>query len=133
MMRDQMIRPGSLSLDGKRISVKVQLPWYRALPLSSVADLALEIDGQPVVEGSLRLSYEGHNYRPEELVPLWDCWWYVADTATLSGELASEIDASTAHDVTVAMGIYIPYADMGDFILKVPEAYTTSMKIEQAA
>lgn len=132
-MRDQMIRPGSLSLDGNRISVHVQLPWYRALPLSSVADLALEIDGKPVVDGSLRLKYEGVSYRPEELVPLWDRWWYIADTATLSGEVSFDLDASISHEVTVAMGIYIPYADMGDFILKVPEAYTTSMKIEQAA
>lgn len=133
MMRDQMIRQGSLTLEGIRVSVKVQMPWYRALPLSSVADLVLEIDGKKVVDGTLRLEYEGVTYRPEELVPLWDRWWYIADAATLSGEVSSEVDISVSHEVTVSMGIYIPYADMGDFILKVPEAYTMTMSVSQAA
>jgi hypothetical protein len=137
MMRDLIIEKGSLRLEGNTLSVGVRMPWYRALPLSSVCDLVLDIDGMEIDKSSTRWLINGTNYREEELPPLFTEWWFVADTAILSGTLTDEqvaqLDPSVEHQVHVGLGIYIPYIDAGAGTLLVHEGFRTTMKIEQAA
>ena len=89
-MRDLIIEKDSLRLDGNTLSVGVRMPWYRALPLSSVCDLVLDIDGMAINKESTHWLINGHNYREDELPPLYEDWWFVTDTATLSGTLSDE-------------------------------------------
>ena len=62
-MRDLIIEPGSLRLEGNTLTVGVRMPWYRALPLSSVCDLVLEIDGFAIDKASTKWLINGVNYR----------------------------------------------------------------------
>ena len=137
MMRDNIIERGSLRLDGNRLSVKVHMPWYRALPLSSVCDLVLEIDGQSVDPRSMRWLINGTDFTPDQLPPLFYQWWFVTDAAVLSGELpagfAAGLDVAAEHDVHVGLGIYIPYIDAGAGTLLVHEGDRKSLKIEKSA
>jgi hypothetical protein len=137
MMRDLIIEKDSLRLEGNTLSVGVRMPWYRALPLSSVCDLVLDIDGMEIDKASTRWLINGTNYREDELPPLYTEWWFVADTATLSGTLTDEqvanLQDGAEHNVHVGLGIYIPYIDAGAGTLLVHEGYRTTMKIGQAA
>jgi hypothetical protein len=137
MMRDLIIEKDSLRLDGNTLSVGVRMPWYRALPLSSVCDLVLDIDGMEIDKASTRWLINGTNYREDELPPLFTEWWFVQDTAVLSGTLTDEqvakLDRNAEHNVHVGLGIYIPYIDAGAGTLLVHEGFRTVMKIEQAA
>ena len=136
-MRDLIIEKDSLRLDGNTLSVGVRMPWYRALPLSSVCDLVLDIDGMEIDKASTRWLINGTNYREDELPPLFTEWWFVQDTAVLSGTLTDEqvakLDRNAEHNVHVGLGIYIPYIDAGAGTLLVHEGFRTVMKIEQAA
>jgi hypothetical protein len=137
MMRDLIIEKDSLRLDGNTLSVGVRMPWYRALPLSSVCDLVLDIDGMAIDKESTHWLINGHNYREDELPPLYQDWWFVTDTATLSGTLTDEqvaiLDLNVEHKIHVGLGIYIPYIDAGAGTLLVHEGFRTTMKIGQAA
>jgi len=137
MMRDLIIEKDSLRLDGNTLSVGVRMPWYRALPLSSVCDLVLDIDGMEIDKASTRWLINGTNYREDELPPLYTEWWFVTDTATLSGTLSDEqvakLQDDVEHKIHVGLGIYIPYIDAGAGTLLVHEGYRTTMKIGQAA
>jgi hypothetical protein len=135
MMRDAIIEPGSLVLEGNTLSVGVRMPWYRALPLSSVCDLVLDIDGHAIDKASTRWLINGVNYREEELPPLYQDWWFVADTAILSGTLSDDavaaLDPAADHAVHVGLGIYIPYIDAGNGTLLVHEGNRETMKLEK--
>jgi hypothetical protein len=137
MMRDNIIEPGSLRLDGNTLSVKVHMPWYRALPLSSVCDLVLDINGHAVDPQSIHWYVNGVNYKADELPPLHDHWWFVTDAAVLSGKLSDEavaaLDLDAEHAVHVGLGIYIPYIDAGAGTLLVHEGDRKNLKIEKSA
>lgn len=137
MMRDLIIEKDSLRLEGNTLSVGVRMPWYRALPLSSVCDLVLDINGMAIDKSSTRWLINGTNYREEELPPLYKEWWFVTDTAVLSGTLTDEqvaaLDLSAEQAIHVGLGIYIPYIDAGAGTLLVHEGNRTTMKIEKAA
>ena len=137
MMRDNILELGTLQISGSRLSVNIRMPWYRSLPLSSVCDLALDIDGHSVATDSITWTVEGIEYRPEELPPLFDRWWFVTDSATLAGDLPSEVaanlDSSIDHEVHTVLGIYIPYIDAGHGTLKVTESDRKLMKLEKRA
>ena len=46
MMPETIIE--SFAVAGPRARMTVRMPWYRALPLSSVADVRWFLDGKPV-------------------------------------------------------------------------------------
>jgi hypothetical protein len=137
MMRDNIIEPGTLRLDGNTLSVTVHMPWYRALPLSSVCDLVLEIDGHAVDPESIHWLINGINYKASDLPPLYDQWWFVADGAVLSGKLSDEavakLNPGTEYEVHVGLGIYIPYIDAGAGTLLVHEGDRKNLKFEKSA
>ena len=137
MMRDNIIEPGSLRLNGNTLSVKVHMPWYRALPLSSVCDLVLDIDAHAVAPESVHWLINGTNFAASELPPLHDQWWFVTDAAVLSGTLSDEavasLDLAADHAVHVGLGIYIPYIDAGAGTLLVHEGDRKTLKIEKSA
>jgi hypothetical protein len=113
------------------------MPWYRALPLSSVCDLVLDIDGMAIDKESTHWLINGVNYREDELPPLFQEWWFVTDTAILSGTLTDEqiakLDRNVEHEVHVGFGIYIPYINAGAGTLLVHEGNRENMKIEKSA
>jgi Domain of unknown function (DUF6379) len=137
MMRDNIIEPGTLRLDGNRLSVTVHMPWYRALPLSSVCDLVLDINGQGVAPETIHWFINGVDYAASDLPPLHDQWWFVTDGAVLSGELSDEavasLDLEAEQAVHVGLGIYIPYIDAGAGTLLVHEGDRKTLKFEKSA
>ena len=137
MMRDTIIEPGTLRLDGNKLSVSIRMPWYRALPLSSVCNLALDIDGAAVATESIHWLINGTDFAQTELPPLHDQWWFVTDSAVLSGDLSDEavaaLNLDAEHDVHVVLGIYIPYIDAGHGTLLVTESDRKTLKIEKSA
>lgn len=136
-MRDNIIEAGTLRLVGNTLSVTVHMPWYRALPLSSVCDLVLEIDGHSVDPETIHWFINGINYKAADLPPLYDQWWFVADGAVLSGQLSDDVvaalDPDADHAVHVGLGIYIPYIDAGAGTLLVHEGDRKTLKLEKSA
>jgi hypothetical protein len=121
MLPDQIIEPDSLQIDADRVSVSIRMPWYRALPLSSVADLSLTVDGQPVARESLTWTVNDIAYALDDLPPLHDQWWYVLDSVGISGDRPDGIAASGEHEVQVVLELFIPYITTDFGVLKISE------------
>jgi Domain of unknown function (DUF6379) len=108
MLTEQVIRDGSLAAHEDGFSFDLRMPWYRALPLSSLEGLEVRIDGEPVPSDELRLSLGGHEYALADLPPLYDDWWYVADLASVRAPRAGGL-APGEHELDVTIALRIPY------------------------
>jgi hypothetical protein len=107
MLTDQVIADGSLEADAKGFKFGLRMPWYRALPLSSLEDLEVSIDGQPISRDDLQLSLAGKTYALAELPPLHDEWWYVADPIDVRAP--GQALPAGDHELDVTIALRIPY------------------------
>jgi hypothetical protein len=64
---DTVLTEDSLSTRPDGLAVALTLPWYRSLWLSSVSDLAVRIDGQPVARDLLRVELGDRVFTVDEL------------------------------------------------------------------
>jgi Domain of unknown function (DUF6379) len=108
MLTEQVIGDGSLTAREDGFTFHLRMPWYRALPLSSLEGLHVQIDGEAVPSEDLRLSLGGETYALSELPPLYDDWWYVADPATVWAPKLGGL-APGAHELDVTIALRIPY------------------------
>lgn len=87
-------------------ALRVSLPWIRSLPLSSVVDIAVAVDGEPVETqvrvGGREISPDGLSSEPG--------WWFVQDRLGLVGRRPL---SPGIHDVEVSFGLIIPYLQVG--------------------
>lgn len=132
MLPDRIIEPGTLRREGDRISVSVRIPWYRALPLSSITGVEFLVDGVPVDEASLTWTVNGETFTLAELAEHHERWWFVLDSAVLSGA-APELEVRDEHEVGVHIGLYIPYLPAGDRVLRIEEQDRKFVPLEVAA
>ncbi len=61
--------------------ISVQIPWYRSLWLSAVADVGVRLDGTPVPVEDLRFELAGTSYRVADLPQQWETLWFLQDRA----------------------------------------------------
>src|SRR5919205_232333 len=108
MLTEQVIADGSLEGREDGFSFDLRMPWYRALPLSSLEGLEVSIDGEPVASDDLRLELEGKTYSLADLPPLYDEWWYVADAAEVRAPKRGGL-AAGEHELDVTIFLRIPY------------------------
>lgn len=108
MIVDRMIEEGSLRSDADGFSVEVRMPWYRALPLSSVTKVEMQVDGEAIPAEDLTFGINGHAYALDELPPRYDEWWYVLDGVELRARRDGGLPEGE-HEVLVQVGLYIPY------------------------
>lgn len=133
MLRDQIIEPGTLRAAAGRVSVSVRMPWYRALPLSSITGVTFSIDGHEVPRESIVWrTTAGVGYALDELPPRHDTWWFVLDSAVIEGDLP-QLAELEGHEVQVQIGLYIPYVPTAEGPPIVRETDRKTMTLEQAA
>lgn len=85
----------ALRCDGEGLSLRVSLPWIRSLPLASLHDLHVTIDGEAVPL--------------PELVPS-PTWWFVQDRVVVRSSARLE---PGHHDVVVGFKLLIPNMGAG--------------------
>ena len=125
MMPELIIEPETFKIHGHRVRMSVRMPWYRALPLSSVADVRWSIDGEPIPRESITWTVDGETYRLDDLPPRHDKWWYVLDSAEIEGDLIA-FDRDR-HDVAVTLSLYIPYITTDHGVLLIEESDAKEM------
>jgi hypothetical protein len=108
VLTEQVIADGSLRSEADGFTFDLRMPWYRALPLSSLEGLDVTIDGQSVPSQELRVTYGGTTYALSDLPPLYDEWWYVADPAEVRAPKAGGLPAGE-HELDVTIAVRIPY------------------------
>jgi Domain of unknown function (DUF6379) len=108
MLTDQVIGDGSLRSADDGFTFDLRMPWYRALPLSSLEGLDVSLDGEQVPSEELRLSLDGKTYGLADLPPLYDEWWYVADAAEVRAPKRGGLPSGD-HELDVTIALRIPY------------------------
>jgi hypothetical protein len=97
--------------DGCRLQIRSH--WYRSLPLSSVGILTVQIDGENVAAESIAFELNGQRHALSALPSLHDEWWYILEAATLHIQTPVKFAAGTAHEISVELGLLLPYILVG--------------------
>jgi Domain of unknown function (DUF6379) len=132
MFREQMIVDESLTVDGTGYSLRVRLPWYRALPLSCIDSLTVSVDGEAAPASAVTLELDGTALTLDEATRAVDQVWFVLDDLVVrvsGGRLA----ASGAHSVELSLALRIPYIPVGGAPLTLTEHATTTMPAKELA
>jgi hypothetical protein len=108
VLTEQVIEDGSLRSQGNGFTFHLRMPWYRALPLSSLEGLEVTLDDETVASEELRLTLEGKTYALSDLPPLYDDWWYVADPAEVRAPKQGGLP-NGEHRLDVTIALRIPY------------------------
>ncbi|MDT0118329.1 hypothetical protein Q9R20_15195 [Microbacterium sp. PRF11] len=116
-LRDDALRVG----DGTT-EVRLSLPWIRSLPLASLLDPVVHLDGErhepAVALGERRVLAAA---LPDE-----HAWWYLQDRVVL--EIPDAV-APGIHEVSVSFRLEIPYLPAGpDAPLRLPFAVTRTLE-----
>jgi hypothetical protein len=124
MIPDRIIEQGTLTTAGARASVEVRLPWYRALPGSSVSEATLSIDG--VAAENLTWTMNDREFQLDELPGELEEWWFPTDSVILAGDVP--VNGDGEHTVEVELKLYIPYIVTDHGVLRIEEHDTKTMK-----
>jgi len=101
-----ILRDDALASTDDGFALRLCLPWIRALPLSSITELVVVIDGEPV---EVIASLDGRMV-PVERLSDERGWWFVQDRLLLAG---GRVLRPGVHDVSVSFRLLIPYLAAG--------------------
>ena len=99
---------------GSRLSFRLRLPSYRALPLCCIESLQVSVDGVPVPTRDAQLVLDRVPHRIDGLGSLRDVWWFILDEAEVRVPLPASL-AAGMHELTVALARVEPYITAGRF------------------
>ncbi|MFJ9243850.1 DUF6379 domain-containing protein [Streptomyces sp. NPDC101776] len=110
---ERLIEAETLRPTEQGFCTNLRLTWYRALPLSCVERITVTVDGTPVPDEAITLELDSTGPLSLSVLPsLTDTWWYVLDSALLTVDTATAVEPGD-HEVTVVLGLYIPYLPVG--------------------
>jgi len=95
----------ALAVADDGFALRVSLPWIRSMPVASVADLAVTIDGEPVTVSAAL----GDRTLPADRLAESTGWWFLQDRLELRGDRLP----AGAHDVAVSFTLLVPYLPAG--------------------
>jgi sugar phosphate isomerase/epimerase len=104
LIHDDSLRPHP---DG--LALRLTLPWYRSLWLSSVTSLDLTVDGEVVPQEDLRFVLGDHEYTLEELPGQSETLWFLQEHPLLVARREEGVVLGERHDVTLAGQLRLPY------------------------
>jgi hypothetical protein len=120
-----LLRDDALTTDVDGLVLRLCLPWIRSLPLSSVHDLTVTLDGE-AVDAVVVLS--GGRRVAAADVSAEDGWWFVQDR--LAVHLPS-VASAASHRVDVSFQLAVPYLMAGpDGPLTLPFAASRMLGVD---
>ncbi len=99
------VRDDALTATAEGFELRIGLPWIRSMPLSSIAGLAVEVDGVPLVQGELEVMLGSRRVSPGALQEERG-WWFVQDRLVLA---AGRRLSNGTHAVAVDFQLTVPY------------------------
>jgi hypothetical protein len=122
-----ILRDDALVTTSDGFALRISLPWIRSLPIASLLDPVVELDGEQV---SGLLVDLGDRRIPLEDLASDDAWWFVQDRVTLT---AGRPLTDGPHEVAVSFRLLIPYLPAGpDAPLTLPFGATQTLTTDAA-
>lgn len=116
------LRDDALRVADDATEVRLSLPWIRSLPLASLIEPLVHVDGEPhepsIVLGERRITAAALAHE--------DDWWYLQDRVVL--EIPDAVTPGI-HEVSVSFRLEIPYLPGGpDAPLRLPFSVTRTLE-----
>lgn len=122
------LREDALSTRANGFVLRLSLPWIRSLPVASLLDPEMRIDG--VEAGALTVQIGDRTVSPHSLAHERG-WWFVQDRIVLHGRTTV---TPGPHEVTVSFRLVVPYLQAGpDGPLSLPFQATRTLVADAAA
>jgi hypothetical protein len=112
-----MLPDDALTETADGFNVAIRLHWYRSLPLSSIANIALKIDGENIAPEKMSFELNGKVHQMNELENLYKEWWFILDRAILHVHQNKKIKEGKQHEVELEFGLLLPYILVGPNLL----------------
>ena len=106
---DTVLREDSLVRGPDGLGISLTVPWYRSLWLSSVSDIAVTLDGQPIPREDLRVELGDRTYAVDELQDQWDVLWFIQDRLVVVAPRTEPRTNGEQVDVEVTVDLRLPY------------------------
>ena len=108
MKSSWLVVEDSLRVADGGLEVQIRLPWYRALPLSTVDVGEVRINGELIDSAQVTLTVNDKSRPVKDLSSLYEEYWYVLDSGYLRFPYAKAgKDENVELDLTLT--IYPPY------------------------
>lgn len=105
---EQIIGDSGLTVGPDGVRLDMRLPWYRSLPLSTVAVEGVTVDGEAIDLSAAKITVGDKTVSLAEAADEVDHFWFVLDSAFLSlPSVAAEPGAQ--HQVELTLKICPPY------------------------
>ena len=104
-MLEAALRSDALTSTSGGFELRLGLPWIRSMPLTSVRELTLSIDGDPVATSHLHIVLGSRSVPPESLAEETG-WWFLQDRLVLAGD---RVLSPGVHAVAVGFRLLVPY------------------------
>ena len=122
------LRDDALSSTADGFAVRLGLPWIRSLPLASLDDVEVVVDGERI--DGVRIALADRLLDPSALSEE-RAWWFLQDRVVLRG---ARVLRPGAHDVAVSFRLVIPYLQVGpDGPLTLPFRIDRSLVLDAPA
>jgi sugar phosphate isomerase/epimerase len=108
-MPNGLIAEDSLRPHPDGLALKLTLPWYRSLWLSSVGTLRVTIDGTEVPASDLALELKGQRYTLDQLPQQSETLWYLQEHPLLIVRREAPITLGETHDIQIFGELRLPY------------------------
>lgn len=108
-MPNGLIHEDSLRPHPDGLALRLTLPWYRSLWLSSISGLELTIDGEPVAATDLRFVTAAREYRLDELPQQSETLWFLQEHPLLVVRRDEPVALGETHDVVLTGQLRLPY------------------------
>jgi hypothetical protein len=103
-----LISDESVKAAGKELSLEIRLPWYRALPLSTVEIASIRVNGKQIAPALVRFELNGKTIDAAQFENLTNEWWYVLDGGRLRVAVP-DILPGDEFDIDLTVNLYPPY------------------------
>lgn len=132
-MPNGLIHDDSLRAHPDGLALRLTIPWYRSLWLSSVTTLALTVDGEQVDAADLRVEFGDASYALDELPAQSERLWFLQEHPLLIARRDVPVARGETHDVVLHGELRLPYMQIapgqdGGPGMYVPTSCTTSAR-----
>ncbi len=109
-----ILKDDALKATASGFNLKVRSHWYRSLPLSSLGNLQVKINGLTIPHTQIKIELDGAIYSMEQVASLYKTWWFVLDPLALHiTENNLQLKKGNQYNIEVEMGLLIPYVLTG--------------------
>ncbi len=126
-MPNGLIHADSLRPHPDGLALRLTLPWYRSLWLSSVTDLALTIDGEAVPADDLRFVTDEREYRIDELGSQSETLWFLQSHPLLVVRRPQPVQLGEQHEILLSGELRLPYMQIAPGDENTPGLYVPNV------